>query len=319
MVVPTRNEEASIAAVVREIIGAFDPTRFETPTVLVVDDSTDGTRRVAREAGAEVLIGGGSGLGVAMYEGLKAAAARRPDFIVAVDGDGQADPDEIPRFLQPLIDDEADLVLGSRFSKDDLVGYHYKSINRFGTVVLSWILRRFTGLNLTDSHGGLRAMRCPVAEELEILGTHTYVQETIIDASEKGFRITEIPSVWRERKHGKSRVVGSIPKYVFYTLPILLLRSGQHIRLLYSGGIVLVTFALLYFMTILWSVRFDVKALSDRTNALVAITLLVSLGFNFFFSGLVLQLLKQMKYRLDRTLQRVSQHKREYERESVGS
>ena len=160
-------------------------------------------------------------------------------------------------------------------------------------------------------------MRCAVAEELEILGTHTYVQETIIDANEKGFRISEIPSVRRQRKHGQSRVVGSIPKYVFYTLPILLLRSGQHIRLLYSGGILLVTVAAFYFLWILGEAGFNPKKLTDRTNALVAITLLVSLGFNFFFSGLVLQLLKQMKYRLDRTLQRVSQ--RDRERESTGS
>lgn len=301
VVIPTKNEQESIAGVITEIERAFDPEQYEKPTIVVVDDSNDDTRRRAQECGAKVLIGGGQGLGMAMYNGLKAAAGMQPDFIVAVDGDGQADADEIPRFMKPLLDDEADIVLGSRFMNDGLVKYHYKFINRLGTVILSRILKNATGMELTDSHGGLRAMRTAVARELEMLGTHTYVQETIIDAAEKGFRIKEIPSVWKKREHGESRVVGNIPKYVFYTLPTLLLRNGQHIRTLYSGGIGLVAIALLYFMGVMWQAGFDLKATGDRVPAFVWMTLLISLGCQCFFFGLMLQLLKQMKYRLDRT------------------
>ena len=61
------------------------------------------------------------------------------------------------------------------------------------------ILSMFTNQKITDSHGGMRAMNTSVVEQLEMLGTHTYVQETIIDAYEKGFRILEIPSVWKKR------------------------------------------------------------------------------------------------------------------------
>lgn len=301
VVIPTKNEQESIGSVIASIRDAFDPELYRPPRILVVDDSTDQTRRRAREAGAEVLIGGGQGLGTAMYAGLKAAAAMSPDFIVAVDGDGQADASEIPRFMQPLLDGQADLVLGSRFLARGLVKYRYRLINRIGTIILASMLRRTTGLPLTDSHGGLRAMRCEVARELDMLGTHTYVQETIIDAAEKGFRIKEISSVWKERENGKSRVVGSIPKYVFYTLPTLLLRNGQHIRSLYSCGIALVVFALAYFGTILAEVNFNVKATADRVPAFVWITLLISVGVQMFFFGFILQLLKQMKYRLDRT------------------
>ena len=147
-------------------------------------------------------------------------------------------------------------------------------------------------------------MRPEVAAELEMLGTHTYVQETIIDAAEKGFRIVEIPTVWRKRAHGRSRVVSSIPQYVFYTLPILMLRSGQHIRALYSSGIILVLAALAYFFSVLAQAGFNVKGTFDRVPAFVFIALLISIGFQFFFFGLVLQLLKQMKYQVDRTSQR---------------
>jgi glycosyltransferase involved in cell wall biosynthesis len=303
VVIPTKNEEKSVAAVVFSVKEVLSPLATDGLDIIVVDDSTDGTRRLARAAGAEVLNGGGRGLGSAMYEGLKAAASKEPDFIVSVDGDGQADVVEIPTFLAPLLEDRADLVVGSRFLEKRLVQYRYRLVNRFGTIVLAWILRRLTGLPLTDSHGGLRAMRRDVAEELEMLGTHTYVQETIIDAKEKGFRILEIPSVWKVRRHGKSRVVSSVPRYVFYSLPVLILRSGEHIRLLYSSGILVVAAALLYFFTILVEVRFDIKQVGDRVPAFVWITLLISIGFQCFCFGFILQLVKQMKYRLDRTVQ----------------
>lgn len=300
VVIPTKNEEASIRGVIEDIRRSLDPTLFEPPVILVVDDSTDGTRRIAREAGAEVLIGGGQGLGAAMYNGLKAALAYEPDFIVSLDGDGQADASEIPRFLQPLIDDEADLVIGSRFLQPGSIEYRYRWINRLGTIILSRILRGFTDLRITDSHGGIRAMRPEVAAELEMLGTHTYVQETIIDAAEKGFRIRELPSRWRRRRHGGSRVVSSIPRYAFYTLPILMLRSGQHIRLLYSVGLGLVGFAVLYFLWILAQANFNIKATFDRLPAFVFIAMLISIGFQCFFFGLTLQLIKQIKHRLDK-------------------
>jgi hypothetical protein len=121
------------------------------------------------------------------------------------------------RFLEPLERDEADMVVGSRFLESGLVQYRYRWRNRFGIFMLVRILRALTGLPLTDSHGGLRTIRPEVVEELDVIGTHTYVQETIIDAHEKGFRIKEVPSVWYRRTSGSSQVVGSIPKYIMYT------------------------------------------------------------------------------------------------------
>jgi glycosyltransferase involved in cell wall biosynthesis len=302
-VIPSKNEEKSIVDVILSVRRTVSSMGLVLLSVIVVDDSTDQTRSLAAEAGADVLVGGGRGLGSAMYDGLKEAAARGPDMILTIDADGQADVNEIPRFLQPIVEGKADLVLGSRFLTDDLVKYRYRRINLIGTRILAWILRRLTGYRLTDSHGGIRAMRVEVAEELEMLGTHTYVQETVIDAAEKGFRILEIPSTWRSRVHGSSRVVSSIPRYVFYSLPILILRSGHHVRLLYSGGIVLIFLALVYFFSILVQANFNLKGMGDRVPAFVWITLLISVGFQCFFFGFILQLIKQIKYRLDRTPQ----------------
>lgn len=300
VVIPTRNEEKSIESVIAEIRSAFTGSRYDRVEILITDDSVDGTRAIARRAGAHVVNGGGEGLGAAMYRGLKESLAFDPDVVVTIDGDGQTDAKvEIPRFLAVIDRDEADLVLGSRFKERGLVRYRYPLINRFGTRVLTHFLNAKTGLGLTDSHGGIRVMRAAVVQELQMIGTHTYVQETIIDAAEKGFRIIELPSAWRAREHGTSRVVGSIPKYVFYTLPIILLRSGHHIRTLYNTGIFLVAVALLYFVYVVISEGFTL-AMGHRTPAFILIALLISVGLQLFFFGFVLQLLNQIKRTVDR-------------------
>ncbi len=299
VVIPTRNEEQSIARVIAEVRNGFAGTRYTQVDIVLADDSSDRTRRIARQLGAIVVPGGGEGLGVAMYRGLKAAAELGPDVIVAVDGDGQADAvTEIKRFLAPIESDEADFVIGSRFLDTGLVKYPYRWINRLGTRVLSAFLRAQTGLPLTDSHGGLRAMRPEVAADLDLLGTQTYVQESILDAVEKGYRVTEIPSVWRKREHGSSRVVGSIPKYILYTLPILILRSGQHLRLLYSAGLLSIVAGVLYFVVLL--AQEGLLGIGNRLSGLLLVALLVMSGMQLFFFGFVLQLLKQIKRNVDR-------------------
>jgi len=302
VVIPTKNEENTIASVIEEIRDAFSGLRYDKVEVLITDDSKDETRSRARAVGAHVVNGGGEGLGAAMLRGLKEALYYAPDVIVIIDGDGQTDAKtEIPKFVELIENNQADLVLGSRFRSDDLIHYKYQPVNRFGTKLLIRILNSQTGLNLTDSHGGIRAMTPDVVRELQMIGTHTYVQETIIDAAEKGFRIVELPSVWRPREHGTSRVVGNIPKYVFYTLPILLLRSGHHIRTLYNLGLVLIALAVTYFVYIVVQEGFTF-AMGHRTPAFVLIALLISTGMQFFFFGFILQLINQIKRSTDKAI-----------------
>ena len=299
VVIPTKNEEHTIGAVIAEVREAFVDLPYEVE-ILITDDSTDSTREIARACGAHVVNGGGEGLGSAMYRGLKEALYLGPSVILSIDGDGQTDArSEIPQFVRPILEGRADLVLGSRFAKAGLVGYRYRSLNLLGTRLLTWILRRMTGLPVTDSHGGIRAMVPEVARELQIIGSHTYVQETIVDAFEKGFRIIELPSVWRKRDFGQSRVVGSIPKYVAYTLPVLLLRSGQHIRALYTAGGLLVVGALLVFSLVFVEEGFTL-VLGHRTPALIMIALMIMAGLHLLFFGFSFQLLKQIKRAVDR-------------------
>jgi len=209
-VLPTRNEEKTIENIILSIKSEVQSLGHDLQKIIVTDDSSDSTRAIVKKNGGEVIIGGGKGLGHAMFRGLKRACIYSPDVIVSMDSDGQSDIKELSKFLLPIIEKKADMVLGSRFLEKDLVKYKYQFINRLGIKVLVTIINKLSKLSLTDSHGGLRAVLPEVIEHLEMIGTHTYVQETIIDACEKGFKVIEIPSEWKERSHGSSRVVFSI-------------------------------------------------------------------------------------------------------------
>ena len=300
LIMPTKNEESQIEKIISDIFLKFESLDLSKPIIIITDDSKDKTRAIARRAGAQVINGGGKGLGFAMYQGIKYALQYNPEYILSCDSDGQIEINEIPEFLKPLYENKADLVIGSRFLKPNLILYKYRWINRFGVKILSKILSSFTGQKITDSHGGIRAMRYSVASELEMLGVHTYVQETIIDASEKGFRIKVIPSVWKKRKSGKSRVVGSIPTYIFYTLPVLIIRSKKYIKWLYSLGIIFILVAVIYFLIISWQASFDFKTMFGRLPSFVLIGVLIIAGIQLFFFGFIIQMIKNIKYRLDR-------------------
>ena len=300
VVIPTKNEEDSIAGVIDEVRNAIEESGYGEPLILVADDSVDGTEATVRQAGATVLRAGGIGLGYAMAVGLREAARTECDYIVSVDGDGQADPSEILVFLEPLESGRADLVLGSRFLEQGLVKYKYPRVNRVGVRILAWLLTFFSGQRFTDSHGGIRAMRRPVVAELALTGTHSYVQETIIDAVQRGYRVIEIPSVWKKCQYGSSRVVASIPRYAAHTLPVLLVKTGKHITWLTTAGALFALAAVAGFIAILIEESFSIPDLFDRLPALLLIALLVMVGTQMFFTGLVLEMLRNIARRVDR-------------------
>lgn len=293
VVIPTKNEARTLPRIVEDL-KTWSERNGHDLDLIITDDSHDETRAIAKELGVDVVIGKGKGLGYAMGKGLKYALKNNPDVIVAVDGDGQVNLSELDLFVLPVLNNEADLVLGSRFLNKHLIDYKYRYINRWGVKILVWIIRRLTRLPITDSHGGLRAMRREVVENLELIGTHTYVQEAIIDAYENGFRIMEVPSRWLPRESGSSRVVFSIPKYVFYTLPVLILRSGYHIRLLFPLGIGFMLASFFDLIYVLISANFSLQQILDH-QSLLLVLVLFALGLNAFFFGIALELLSQIK------------------------
>ena len=270
-VIPAKNEADTIAEVLN-LLKENMPDGVQETEFLVVSSSTDGTERIVRENGGLVVKDGGTGLGEAMYRGLKKALEFEPDYIFSIDSDLQFQPDEIDKFVEAA--GETDLVLGSRFL-DSGLKYDMSFSHRIGNKILTGITNFSTDLSLTDAQTGYRLMTPEVVEELRMVGRHTYVQETIIDASSNGFSIKEIPVEFHERENGGSKVVNSINRYALRTLPVLIHRSGYTPYL--TNGFALAT-GFIGFIGFLASLIFF-----EPLVALVSLILILASIQTFFF------------------------------------
>jgi glycosyltransferase involved in cell wall biosynthesis len=199
VLVAAYNEAPVIGRVVQEALRAI-----ESGEVLVVDDgSTDGTDRVAADAGARVVrMPSNSGKGVAVRRGLGEA---RGGVIVLIDGDGQDDPKEIPRLIEALGPD-VDLVVGSRFIGRFEQGA-ITPVNRWGNRFLTSVINVLFKTALTDTQAGFKAFRRETLERLH-LSAHRFDIEVdvLLGVLRAGGRLVEVPVRRSARPHGESRL-----------------------------------------------------------------------------------------------------------------
>jgi glycosyltransferase involved in cell wall biosynthesis len=202
VIIPALNEADAIAHVVQAIPAAL------VDRVIVVDGgSTDGTVAAARAAGADVVMQPQRGYGNACRAGVDAAP--EADVLVFLDGDGSFDSAQIAALIAPILADEAEFVLGSR----ELGGIERSSMppqQRFGNRLVAWLLHRLYGLEVTDV-GPFRAIRRSTLELLDMREpTYGWPTEMIVKAARRHIRIQEVPTTYRARMGGKSKVSGTV-------------------------------------------------------------------------------------------------------------
>ena len=201
VVIAALDEEGGIAGVLHDIPAEAWGLRVDT---LVVDDgSTDRTSEVAREHGVYVArLERNCGHGIALRVGYQLAREHGARYIVTLDGDGQWDPVEMPQVLEPLVRDEADLVIGSRVlgraETED-------AFRQAGVHVFAGLVRLLTGVEVTDTSSGYRAMRAEVTATVPQRQVQYQTSELLIGAIYHGYRIAERPIVMRKRAAGESK------------------------------------------------------------------------------------------------------------------
>ena len=201
VVIPAYNEEASIGGVLERI--PREACALAVDTLVVDDGSADRTGEVAAARGAFVArLGRNCGQGSALRVGYRLARELGGNYIVTLDADGQWDPAEIPAVLQPLVAGEADFVLGSRVlgraETDDL-------LRKAGVHVFAALVRLLTGVRVTDTSSGLRAMRAEVTAAVRQEQAQYQASELLIGAICRGYRVTERPVVMHKRAAGESK------------------------------------------------------------------------------------------------------------------
>jgi len=200
IVVPARNEEATLGEVLYSLRGLSDD-------LIVVDGhSTDRTVAIAHEYNAKVVLDNGKGKGDAVRVGL--AVAGHP-VTVFIDADGSHDPKDIPKLVLPILADEADLVMGSRMlgGSDELFGTISEVIRLLGSLVISLSINYRYGKRLTDYQNGFRAIRTEVGRSIGLTSNITTIeQEMAMKCLRYGYRVTERPTHEYGRRGGVSKI-----------------------------------------------------------------------------------------------------------------
>ena len=217
-IVPALNEERTVGRVIDEL-RAFDPGL----DVVVVDDgSVDSTARAARAKGARVLcLPFNLGIGGAVQTGFQFAFENDYDIVVRVDGDGQHDPAQLSRVLEPVLRGEADIAVGSRFAAEDAAGYRSSRSRRIGIRLLAWVVSRIVGQRVTDTTSGFQALNRQGIELFAHDYPHDYPEvEAMVLVFRHRLRLVEVQVEMRERAGGTSSITA--PRSVYYMVKVLL-------------------------------------------------------------------------------------------------
>jgi glycosyltransferase involved in cell wall biosynthesis len=215
-IVPALNEQDAIGGVIDEI-RAFDPGL----EIVVVDDgSVDRTAAVAEQRGAHVIrLPFNLGIGGSVQTGFRYAFDQGFRLAVRLDGDGQHDAAELGKLLEPVLADEADIAVGSRFVGEG--GYRSSRPRRLGITILAKTVSMLVGRRVTDPTSGFQALNRHAIRLFAADYPHDIPEvEAVLMVHKHRLRMLEVPVQMRERAGGQSSI-GAIFA-VYYMVKVLL-------------------------------------------------------------------------------------------------
>lgn len=228
LIIPAYNEEENIERVVKEL--TKDSSGYDY--VVINDGSADATGKLCEINGYNVInLPINLGIGGAVQTGYQYALKHDYDIAVQVDGDGQHDISHISRLLSLLVNDEADVVIGSRFLTGE--GFQSSMSRRMGIKFLSVLILLCTGKRIRDVTSGFRAVNRKFISIYAKDYPSDYPEpEAIITAVMHYGRVKEVAVAMREREKGKSSIsfIRSIYYMIKVTLAILVKRISYGIR-----------------------------------------------------------------------------------------
>jgi dolichol-phosphate mannosyltransferase len=199
-IIPVKNEESTIEDVIKK-------TKKYCDEIIVVNGkSTDRTVEAVKSQGVKIINDHGLGKGDGMKTGAQEATG---EIIVFMDGDGSHNPADIPLLVQPIIDNGADLVIGSRIrgGSDEAFMNMESIIRMLGGFFLSYAIKKIWQIELTDCLSGFKAIRKDKFLSLNLKCNDFVIEEEIvIKILKAGGRIVEIPSHEFVRMGGKSKL-----------------------------------------------------------------------------------------------------------------
>jgi dolichol-phosphate hexosyltransferase len=216
VIIPTKNEEETLEPVLQEVL------KYADELIIIDGHSSDATRDIAKKYGVNVVLDNGKGKGDAMRMAIGIVTG---DILVYMDADGSHAPSDIPGLIEPILKNQADMVIGSRFKggSDELVGTLNQLFRITGSNVITTFINYRWNVHLSDTQNGFRALTREAANALK-LGVDGFPIETEMDIQllQRGYRIAEVPAHEYRRKGGESKIR---LLRIWHQYPILLIRT----------------------------------------------------------------------------------------------
>jgi glycosyltransferase involved in cell wall biosynthesis len=195
VVIPAYNEEPTVAEVVAEI--PAEAAGLASEVIVVVDGAKDQTAAQAASAGALVCdVPVNRGQGAALRLGYWLARARGAQVIATIDADGQYEPEELARVIEPILAGRSDFVSGSRRLGKELTT---DKVRHLGVLVFGALISILVRHRITDPACGIRAMRAEVTGAVTLEQPQYQASELMISAALHGYRLAEVPTTMRDR------------------------------------------------------------------------------------------------------------------------
>lgn len=204
-VIPALNEEGIVGKTIKSIpVDEIEEAGYEVEIIVVNNNSTDNTEEEAREAGATVILETNRGYGNAYLRGFSEASG---EILVMGDADGTYPLEQSMEFVNLIVEDGCDFVIGSRFKGSIEKGAMPALHQYIGNPMLTKMLNIFFHAEYSDTHCGMRAFTKEAYEKLELTAPGMeFAIEMVIEASEKNLNIKEVPIAYKRRGGGEAKL-----------------------------------------------------------------------------------------------------------------
>lgn len=300
--IPCLNEEFTLPFTLKHLPRKIDGID-EIETLIIDDGSTDNTIQTARKNGVNHIVKftNNKGLAEAFVAGLDACLKLGADIIVNTDGDNQYNGEDIQKLVGPIVNGEADYVIGDR----QVNGIHHFSRTKKRLQILgSWVVKQVSNTDVPDATSGFRALSREAALQMNVISKFSYTLETIIQAGKKNLAVAHVP-IGTNEKMRDSRLFKNIPAY--------LKRSVLTIFRIYTMYEPLKTFfrigGIIFGTGFIVSLRFIYFYLighgAGHIQSLILSAVLMMIGFQVIMIGLVADLIGGTRRLIEDTLYRV--------------
>ena len=317
--IPCFNEEESLPQTLSELPRTLPG--FNRIEWLVIDDgSSDRTIEVAIQAGVDhvIQLPGHQGLARCFTAGLQACLDRGADVIVNTDADNQYCAADIGKLVEPILWNEAEIVIGEReIGAISSFSPLKKLLQRIG----SWSVRVASGTQIPDAPSGFRAFSRAAAARLNVFNDYTYTLETLIQAGRAGMTLASVP-IRTNKVIRKSRLVPSIWHYVFRSASIIVRSfvTYRPFRTFALPGSLLLTVGIAIGSRFLW--HYFQSGGAGQIQSLILSALLTGVGSFLIVVGMLADLIavnRQLLEKLNVRVQIASDRSDEVRKESAGS